>query len=294
MYLFFGIFLFFCILFFLLNHHRRKCIIQKICCMDFCEKFCLLNDLMRPYGFSFLPKQDIVTSRKDAWQREFGYSSLFDQTASRFNMVFDCEPIYFDYEGRTWRIEFWKGQYGINIGSEIGIYCADSLLAASQYEYAHFQSVPDDRMPFMEMELFYKNESLFSVSSPHWWLTGFSMGRYCEPEDLSMQISITFPNRYMLQSFAEALLRRGYDRSRISIRYLTISFSFVRPFAPQPRSPFFSRLSQWKNRQLCRLYQSVTRPFPGTMDKLLYLYFFLPRTFRRMLRFKKNRMQKYR
>ena len=42
--------------------------------------------------------------------------------APRFQMVFDALPVYFDYQKKTWLIEFWKGQYGINTGAEIGIY----------------------------------------------------------------------------------------------------------------------------------------------------------------------------
>lgn len=292
MYIFFGIFLFLCILFFIINHHRKKSIIQKICCMDFCNKLYLLDDLMQPYGFSYLQQQNIVTSRIDAWQRKFGYQALFDKTADRFHMVFDCEPIYFDYSGRTWLIEFWKGQYGINIGGEIGIYYADSLLTPEQYKSAHFQSVPDEWMLSLSMKLFHYGKPLFSVSRKHWWLTGFYMGHFCQPQDLSLHISITFPNALMLQSFTAALIAAGYDFCTINVCGLTISFVFTKPYSPQPRSRFFSRQSQWKNRCLCGLYQWISRPFSATHDKLLYLYFFLPRSFRRVLRYRKNRQQK--
>ena len=292
-YFFWGIVLILFVFFFLINHHRKNRIIGKIRSMDLCEKQRLLNELMEPYGFSYLPKEDIITSRLDAWQREFGYCMLFDKTASRFHMVFDCEPIYFDYAGRTWLMEFWKGQYGINTGSEIGIYCADALLTPQQYQSALFHSIPDELMPLMSMELFFNGKPLFWVSQRHWWLTGFCMGQFCHPGDLSTRISIIFPNLQMLQSFTNSLLAAGYDYSQICICNLKISFSFSTPCFPQPRSPFFSRLSQWKNRQLCRLYLSVTSPFSCTLDKLLYLYFFLPYSFRRMLRFQKNRRQKY-
>ena len=155
MYLLFGLFLLLCILFLLLNFWKRRRIICKICAMDSCEKACLLDEILEPFGFCYLVDQDAVTSRVDAWQREFGYCSLFDKSAVHFQMVFDCEPIYFCHDGRTWMIEFWKGQYGITAGAEIGVYRTEGILAPEQYEHALFQSVSDEDLFPMSMELFF-------------------------------------------------------------------------------------------------------------------------------------------
>ena len=62
----------------------------------------------------------------------------------RFQMVFDALPIYFDYRGRTWLIELWKGQYGINTGAELGIYHADKILSESEYKTALFTAAEDN------------------------------------------------------------------------------------------------------------------------------------------------------
>lgn len=296
MYVFFGIFLTICILFYLLNFLRRRKIIQKICRMDEREKNSLLNHLLEPFGFSYLPEQDIITSTLDAWQREYGYSALFDKTAHHFNMVFDCEPVYFNYQNRTWLIEFWKGQYGINIGGEIGIYYADTVLEPEQYEKTLFHSISDEKLLYLQTKVFYKETPLFSIRRFHWWLTGFCMGTYCEPEDLTMQISITFTDNRMLQSFVDSLLQAGYRKCDLCICGLTVSLTFASPRSDQSKQSarLSSRFSQWKNRLFCRLYLFVTRPFSCTSDKLLYLYYFLPVSFRHMLRFRRNRQQKFR
>ena len=306
MYVLFGTILIVCILFFILGQCRRRQIICRICRMDDCVKFRLLNELLSPFGFSYLPSHNIITSKHDAWQRGFGYQSLFDKTAVHFNILFDCEPVYFDYDGRTWRIEIWKGQYGINLGGEIGIYYADTLLSPDEYDTAHFESVPDWLMMPLSMEIFQHKECtpdscfqtcpVFCVAQKHWWLTGFYTGKYCRPEDLSMKVSITFPNETILQSFVRALIRTGYEQCGLSICHLTVSFVFTRPHSPHPCSTcFLGRLSCWKarleNRLFCRLYLLVTRPFTCTADRILYLYFFLPFSFRRLLLFRKNRCQ---
>lgn len=296
MYFFIGILFALCVLFFIINYWRRKRIICKICRMDTCQKICLLNELAAPFGFAYLPAQDIITSRTDAWQRSFGYRSLFDKTASRFNMVFDCEPICFNYRNRTWMLELWKGQYGINVGGEIGIYRADTILSPDEFENAVFHSVPDSQMLPFCMELCLRGERLFSVRHLHWWLTGFWMGHYCEPEDLVMKVSVTCLDCEMMSRLVESLLNMGYNEYELAICDLTVSFSFTSPHSKQPRSDcrHITRFSRWQNRLFCRLYLWITRPFTCTLDKILYLYYFLPFAFRHMLRFRRSRKQKCR
>lgn len=295
MYIGIGILFAICILFFLLQFFRRKHMIRKVRCMDFCEKLQLLNDLAAPFGFCYVPEEDIITSRTDAWQKNFGYCRLFDKSAAKFNMVLDCEPIYFDYDGTTWMIEFWKGQYGINTGGEIGIYKADTLLPPEQYDRALFHGVSGYELLPISMELNFKGQSLFSICREHWWLTGFRMGCCCEPEDLVMDIAITFPNEAMLQCFVESLMRQGYPACEICICRLTVSFSFTITHTWQPRliHRCIARFSQWQNRLFCKLYLWITRPFTCTLDRILYLYFFLPFCFRRLLCMKRHRRQRF-
>lgn len=295
MYLLFGIFLFLCILFFPFNYCRKKKIIHRICVMNTCEKIEKLNEILEPFGFSYESSQEIITSRQDAWQRQFGYCSLYDKTAPKFGMVFHCEPIYFSYQERTWMIEFWKGQYGINLGCEVGIYCSDTILSPEQYEHTLFHSVPDSQMLPISLSLYHKGSLLFHTSHKHWWLTGFQTGKYCEPENLSMCISITFPNSKMLQAFLGGLLHTGYEICNLTICDLTVTFTFSLTHTRQPCACrcFFLLFVQWKNRISCKLFQWITRYFCCMLDKILYLYFFLPAFCRRMLCLKRNRKQKF-
>ena len=296
MYLIFGIFLFLCILFIPLNYCRKKRIIRRICAMDTCEKICKLNDILEPFGFTYEHSQEIITSRRDAWQKQFGYCALYDKTASKFGMVFHCEPIYFHYRERTWMIEFWKGQYGVNLGCETGIYHADTVLSPEQYGHTLFHSVPDSQMLPMSMSLYHKGSLMFQTSQKHWWLTGFQTGKFCEPENLTMCVSITFPNAEMLQAFVGGLLHTGYQICDLNICDLTVTFTFCLTHTKQPCKCKCLLIAyvQWKNQLFCRLFQWVTRCFTCMLDKILYLYFFLPVFCRRMLRLKRNRKQKFR
>lgn len=288
MYFLCGFFLLLCILFFFLNHSRQKKIRHKLCCMNPCEKIRLLNELAQPFGFSYLECMDIMTSTRDAWQRQFGYCALFDKSAPRFHMIFDSEPIFFSCQNQTWLIEFWKGQYGINTGAEIGVYRADGIIPPEKLSTTLFHSISDAELLPMSMELYCRKERLFSVRQRHWWLTGFCTGRFSKPQDLRMNCSLTFPNCCMLQSFLEGMRKAGYERCELNVCGLTVSFSFTAPKTMQPKTCRF--LIWWAgllNRLFCRLYCRITRPCSCNLDRILYLYFYLPAAFRRMLRFKR-------
>lgn len=288
MYLFFGIFFLILLLFFCINHWRKKKIIKKICSMCAGKKCELLDELISPFGFCYVVSQDIFTSRTDAWQREFGYCTLYDRTAYHFNLVFDSLPVYFDYGGRTWLIEFWKGQYGINTGGEIGVYYADRILDKREYDNTLFQSVADEDIPGLSFNLFRNGMEIANVCCRHWWLTAFSMGRFSQPADLYMRAGITFPNHQMAKTFADALTNTGCCKEDVYICGCTVTFSFS---SSHSCTGFFLRcrlqIAQRMNRFWCSVYLFVTRPFCLSMDKILYLYYYLPFIFRRMLRIRR-------
>lgn len=289
MYLFIGCLLIFVLLFYFFFRFRKKKIHKEICDMTCEEKCDILTSLIEPFGYCYEPSQDVFSTIIDAPQRAFGYTALFDRYASHFNMVFDCLPVYFDYEERTWLIEFWKGQYGINSGCEVGIYKADSLVSSLGRKTALFHSAEDREMLPLSIQLYHHGRQIAHLCRRHWWLTIFRMGSYSEPQDLTMQICITFPNTEMLNAFAQALQEQGkltFETCGTQIRIL-----FDR--CTSCRLPFLQRLvcriNQWKNRLLCRMFLWVTAPFCSGMDRLLCLYFFLPYIFRRILGGKKRR-----
>ena len=143
------------------------------------------------------------------------------------------------------------------------------------------------------MSLYQKGKPLFSIKDCHWWLTGFSVGHYSEPDDLTLRCSVTFPNCDMAEAFVQSLLLKGYDRCSLNWSGLNVSFTFSSPHSSQPSEKIcHARWIQWKNRFFCKLYQWITKPFTCTLDKILYLYFYLPFAFCHTLRFRKNKRQK--
>jgi peptidoglycan hydrolase-like protein with peptidoglycan-binding domain len=86
-----------------------------------------LATLVSAAGFLCDPSQDIIYSKMNPLQRDFGYCKRYDESAATLmSAIIDCEPIYFTYGTNDWLIELWKGQYGLETGAEIGIYNRDS------------------------------------------------------------------------------------------------------------------------------------------------------------------------
>lgn len=281
MYLFIGILILFLILCFFFNYHRRKKIRKKICHMEPKEKCCILNSLIEPFGYCYDNCSDIFISTLDAWQKNFGYCRLYDEAAPSMNMIFDCEPIYFNYQNQTWLIEFWKGQYGINTGAEVGIYHAKSILKKYELSTALFSAVPESEMLPISYELTNKDGSaIFCVSKVHWWLASFRMGLFSNPSDLRLKVSIAFPDEEMKRSYINGLLEAGYPADEIYIHHQTVSIFFATPNSSQPIRHIRSRIATWQNKTFIKLYLFITKPFCHTADRLLYLYYFAPRLFR--------------
>lgn len=298
MYPFFGIILLLFFLLTILHFYRRKCIIKHVRCMTPNEKCEKINALVQPFGYCYDPCQDVFRSTLDAWQRSFGYCSLYDTMAPHFQMIFDYLPIYFDYDDKTWLIELWKGQYGINTGAEIGVYHSDKIIAYDKRKYELFHAVSDEELLPLAFTLQKQQNILARFRKDHWWLTAFDVGCFSQPGELAMHCSITFPDYDMQQAFLKGLAQTDVRVENICLHKNGVSFSFASCPSCFYRLPsrIYRKLVQWKNRLLCKLFLLMTKPFTCSMNQLLYLYEYAPFAFRKLFSMhhlgKLSRMQK--
>ena len=272
-------------------HFRKKAVIRKIASMNTIEKTDLLNKLVEPIGYLYDPCQDIWGTRLDAPQKLFGYNTFYDLSAAYFNMVFDYETIYFDYAGRTWLVEMWKGQYGINTGCELGIYYAETIIPPDKYATTHFQAVKPRDMLEISLKL---NRHPKRLTVPavtlgerhhrHWWLTIFKPGTFAKPQELFVNTTIHFKDYQMLDSFLDSF-EETLPHTQYKINGLTVYFTFCQ----STRSyPFFKKMVRsialWFCRIYCKWFHWITRPFTGSGDQILYLYYYLPFVVRHLLK----------
>ncbi len=225
-------------------------------------------------GYAYDEKQDIFYSTHDAWQRDYGYCRLYDELAGPIGgFVFDSEPIYFEYAGKRWLIEFWKGQYGMNFGGEIGIYntTGPDINVPGLFNGTHYGSISDDEMLHMAFILRKNGKMVMAREDTHWWLTGFKLGGFAEPSELSMEIWIKFDAPDMLSEFLKGMNKAGYKESEIHVNEDNVlKFEYTKPKTTQPvsRNPAADWLIQRKNEQLCSLYREVTVSYDTLPEKL--------------------------
>ncbi len=222
-------------------------------------------------GYSYDPKQDIFYSNMDPWQRKVGYCRLYDEAAAPLGMIVDCEPIYFEYSGIKWMVGFWKGQYDLVTGGEIGVYTGGTDLKIPGIFSGTFYNCASnaDLLP-MSYTLKKNGHTLFTREGEHWWLTGFKLGEFTEPSELIMDINITLHNEIMREAFLTGFRNAGYSDVEFTIDRNTVSFTFGIPHTPQPvtRSTATDRIIQRKNELLCNKYQDITGTSNNIQDKI--------------------------
>lgn len=252
------------------------------------EKIQMINELTEPLGFFYEASEDVFTSCRNAWQRKQGYEALYDRMAPSMNMILEAWPVYFDYSGKTWLIELWKGQYGINTGGEVGVYHAKRTVSPDRYSVTHFDSVPDEEMPLIQCRLERAEQEIYTLYRRHWWLTGFHMGTFSRPANLRMFATLTFQEPEMAQAFYTGLVDSGVPETKYRIWRNSV---YVRMDADSKQAAaggIYRRWVQFLNHLYCWLYACVTYPFTNTVDRMLYLYFLVPYLFGRMLRFREK------
>jgi len=223
-------------------------------------------------GYSYDAKQDIFYSNMNPWQRKVGFCKLYDEAAAAMSMIIDCEPVEFTYDGKKWLIELWKGQYCLNSGGEVGVYNTyePEIDISELFTGNFYQSVSNEDRLYMSYTLLKNGRVLFEREGVHWWLTGFKLGEFSEPDQLTMEVNITLKDYKMLRAFVNALKALDYTDSDLYIRGTTVSLIFDKPHSPQPYTR--TRETDWMvqryNEHLCKKYQEITGPYVTFPEKV--------------------------
>jgi hypothetical protein len=230
------------------------------------------------FGFAYDKDSDIFYSTKDAWQKNFGYSHLYDVASPLFRIILDTESVKFYYNNKNWLITFWKGQYGIVTGAEIGVYYTNQKYITKKTLY--FPAEKD--MLDMEFTLFYKGFKIASIKDLHWWLALFKIGMFSKPKDLTMDIKITFKDEDMLNAFLTAFKKLKYKEKDYTVINNTLSFTYIKPHTHKvwTRIWLFDLIRQFWNKQNVKLYDKYLSDAIATNnkenEKLILLDKFIP------------------
>lgn len=251
-----------------------------------------LDKALAVAGYAYDPSQDIFISTMDPWQRNVGYCRLYDEAAAPLGMIIDSEPVYFEYNQKKWMIGIWKGQYDMVVGGEVGVYTNGiPVNLPGIFQGTFYQTASNEDCLHMAFTLKKNGKVVFSRKERHWWLTGFVLGEFAEPSELTMEIQITFKDEEMRKAFVEAIRKVGYSSKELQIIGNKVSFIFEKPRSPQPftRTPKTDQIIQRKNKYLCDKFQEITGPYNTFPEKLAAVQEQLPDMYRLIMNMGKSK-----
>lgn len=160
------------------------------------------------------------TDDKECWQSNFGFNEVYDAFAPLAVMYYDTVRTTFEYGGKEWLIQLWKGQYGMAfVGGEVGVYTR--ALGSSG---THFVCADKDDWLNMEMAFMWDEyetgeyRAVFNRDyEKYWWATGFVVGfpngslRKTLAE-FRLVTHITFKDTEMADAFCKAFEANGFKR----------------------------------------------------------------------------------
>lgn len=149
-------------------------------------------------GFDYDLDTYVTTTPVNVWQRGFGYSVIYDYLGEMFFMDCNTLRIKFEYEGKDWMVQLWKGDYAFDllVGGEIGLYNKEKHVPL-QYDCAD----TEDELK-MTMSITYDGEKIVDMDERvHWWMMGLKFMKYVPAEELTLSGSIEFKDEAMKDAF---------------------------------------------------------------------------------------------
>lgn len=175
-----------------------------------------LQEALTTAGYAYDEEQEVYYSLLNPWHRHFGFGDIYDDAAAYANMRYTTLKADFEYDGLLWRLQWWKGQYGILEGAELGVYTKDPNSTSDFYDCADNDHLIDMRFDYYRTGTDFKNENklFYRSEEPHWWLTGFKVG-YVANNNSSASVVVATLKAYdkKMADGIESGLRRLTDKN---------------------------------------------------------------------------------
>lgn len=158
---------------------------------------------MMGIGFNCNVNELLVYAPMYCWMRDFGFCFEYDLLCYILPIYrYETRRFKFDYDGREWMVQAWKGNYLITNGGEVGCYYRDPGSFGSYYDVID----DEDRMP-MTLQIRHGDEVLVNIPETlHWWVNGFKIAKTLySPLNLTLESSIVFPNEEMRDAFCASV-----------------------------------------------------------------------------------------
>lgn len=154
-------------------------------------------------GYYLDLNQNYVYTGINVWQRNMGFNIFYDIFCylTPFFFHYTTQRIKFNYQGKDWMFQMWKGRYAIANGGELGIYTRPEEEEGSFYDCGL-----DEDMLVMSIAVYHGEELIFKHGPMlHWWVTGFAISDTAYlPESLTLVATIEMRDEEMLEAAKEA------------------------------------------------------------------------------------------
>ncbi len=173
------------------------------------------------YKYSYKDDYYYVDS-PNAWQRHFGFNKMYDIIAPYVLMEYDYARVHFEYKGKDWMVQLWKGQYGmVFYGGEVGVYLKNHS-DKKDTVFTTYKCADKDNWLTMQTNLYHDKKLngnyVHEFSTPTektWWSTGFKPGHLLREEpakELRLTGTITLKDKEMTTAFANGLKECGFSQ----------------------------------------------------------------------------------
>ena len=161
----------------------------------------------------YYPGEEYLYHTKYAYQWLFGFNETYDTLSPSVGCSYDTLRFKFNYGGRDWMMQVWKGSYGYGLftGGEIGLYSKAQWSPLEQYTGATSKDWAG-----MEFSIYNYQDKLFTRPMENtWWVTGFKQYvlRDLNRGNLTMEAALRFQSEGMAAAFAKALADKGFAAS---------------------------------------------------------------------------------
>ena len=173
-------------------------------------------------GFNCSIYDLLVYTPVNAWMRNFGFMLFYDlfvYASPDWMWKYETRRFKFDYDGREWMIQIWKGNYLVTNGGEIGIYNREKYRAGTYYDCAK-----DEDMLDIALTVRHGDDVILSLPRVrHWWRNGFKMGKTLyDPKSLTLEGEIVMRDEAMRDAFCNAIVRNLYNDVAFTTDGLTV------------------------------------------------------------------------
>ena len=173
-------------------------------------------------GFTFDPYQTTIINQKPVFQFGLGFNEIYDLFPWVVNVWTDTIRCEFNYGGKDWLVQLWKGGYGLFLatGGEIGVYVKSEDQALAHYSASLSQS---DWLN-LRYTIFNRGQELFTRPSPYltgdeppyWWASGYRILSICTDflssprANVVMDATIELKDADMAKQFIKQLQAKGF------------------------------------------------------------------------------------